>query len=192
MGDIGSVHVCQCGGNFFVMVMMVVVVAMLMIVIVFVIVAMKMGVIIVVMIVVVVMIMVIMVVMQQSGLQIRIQIGLLHQLPYLLLQQRQLGRIEHFHLIVLVHQLSQLGQRAIGVGGGHRRRQVIDDDGMGAALGLRTLARVIDDEGIKQRHIRQQRIRKTVSRQAHALAWQPFERAVLADMNDGVSAPLIP
>jgi hypothetical protein len=75
------------------------------------------------------------------------------QLPDLLLEHRQLGRVERLDLVVLVDQPRQLVQPTIGVGGGHRRRQVIDDDGVGAALGLGALARVVDDERVHQREV---------------------------------------
>ena len=69
--------------------------------------------------------------------QIVFQVGLLDQVPDLLLQQRHLRRVEQLDLVILVHQLHQLGQLAVGVGRGHRRRQVVDDDGVAAPLGLR-------------------------------------------------------
>jgi hypothetical protein len=76
MRDIGALHICQRSRKCFVMVMrMIVIVSVAMVVPVLMIVT------------------VVMVVVQQSGLQIRIQVGLLDQFPYLLLQQRQLGRI---------------------------------------------------------------------------------------------------
>ena len=138
-----------------------------------------------------VMIVVVVVVMKQAGLQVGIQVGLFNQFPDLLLQQRQFGRIEYFHLIVFIHQLRQLRQRAVSIGGGHRRRQVVDDDGMGAALGLRAFAGIVDNERIKQGQVGQQRIGKTLLGQAHAFARQPFQRAVFAYMDDGVGLPVI-
>ena len=94
-------------------------------------------------------------------------------------------------MIVFIHQLRQLRQGAVGIGAGHRRRQVIDDDGMAAALGLRAFAGVVDDEGVKQWQVRQQGVWEAVFRQAHAFARQPFERAVFAYMHNGVRLPLI-
>src|SRR3569833_4458513 len=52
--------------------------------------------------------------------QIPIQPSFLHQAPDLRLQQRQLPRIEHLHLIILIHQLAQLRQQAIGICCGFR------------------------------------------------------------------------
>ena len=124
-------------------------------------------------------------------MQIRIQVGLLDQLPDLLLQQRQFGRVEHLDLIILIDQLRQLGQRAIGVGRRHWRRQMVDDDGMRTPLRLRTLARIIDDERIKQGHVSEQCVGKTLLRQAHTFARQPFKGAVLADVNNRIGAPHI-
>ena len=124
-------------------------------------------------------------------MQIGIQIGLLDQFPDLLLQQRQLGRIEHLDLIIFIDQLRQLGQRAIGVRRCHWRRQMVDDDGMRAPLRLRTLARIIDDERIKQGHVRQQRIGETLLRHPDTFARQPFKSAVLADVDNRIGAPHI-
>ena len=60
---------------------------------------------------------------------------------------------------------------------------------MAAPLGLRTLAGVIDDEGIEQRHVTQQRIGETVFREPDALAGQPLERAMLADVDNRIGLP---
>ena len=106
----------------------------------------------------------VMVMVQQSGLQIGVEVGLFYQLPDLLLQQRQFGRIENFNLIILVNELCQLGQGAIGIGRRHRWCQMVDHDSVGAPLGLGTFARVIDDERVKQGQIAQQRIRETLLR----------------------------
>ncbi len=123
--------------------------------------------------------------------QVGIEPGFLDQVPDLLLQQGQLGRVEHLDLVVLVHQLGQLRQRAVGVGGGHRRCQVVDDHRVRAALGLRAFARVVEDERVEQRQIAQQRIGEAGFRYADALARQPLQRAVLADVDDGVRPPFV-
>ncbi len=94
-------------------------------------------------------------VMLEHRRQVGVELGFLDQIPDLLLQQRQLVRVQQLHLIVLVHQLGQLRQRAVAVGGGHRRRQVVDDHRVAAALGLRAFARIVDDEGVEQRHVAQ-------------------------------------
>ena len=53
--------------------------------------------------------------------------------------------------VVFVDQRFEVLQRPIGLGAGQRRREVVDDDGRGAALGLRAFAGIVDDEGIELR-----------------------------------------
>ena len=114
------------------------------------------------------------------------QLGLLHYLPYLGFQQGQLGRIQRLALVVLVHQLLDPRNVAVAVGGGHRRNQVVDDGGVGAALGLRSLAGVVDDERVEQRHVIQRHFRVAGRGHPDALAGQPLQRAVLAEMENRV------
>ena len=121
--------------------------------------------------------------------QVVFEVSTPDQVPDLLLQQRHLRRVEQLHLVVFVHQLHQFAQFTVSVGGGHRRRQVVDDDGMGTVLGLRPLAGVIDDERIEQGQIAQERVGVAVRRQADALAGQPFQGAVLAQVDHGIGAP---
>ena len=54
-------------------------------------------------------------------------------------------------LVVFVDQRFEVLQRAVALGAGQRRRQVIDDHRDGAALGLRALAGIVDDERIEMR-----------------------------------------
>ncbi len=53
--------------------------------------------------------------------------------------------------VIFVDQRLELGKARMGLGAGHRRHQMVDDDGRSATLGLRALAGVVDDEGIDQR-----------------------------------------
>ena len=53
-----------------------------------------------------------------------------------------------------------------------------------AALGLRRLARIADDEGIDDRQRAGDDLGKAVFAQRHGLARQPFQRAVRADMDE--------
>ena len=80
------------------------------------------------------------------------ELGRDQQLPHLFPDGRQLRRIEGGHLGVLVEELLEPGHVVVGVGPGHRRQQVVDDDGVGPALGLGALAGVVDDEGVDERH----------------------------------------
>ncbi len=65
---------------------------------------------------------------------------------------------------------------------------MIEDDGLGTALGLAALAGVVDDEGIEMGHGPQGPFGKAAVRQAHPLARQPFEVAVLAHMHQHLGA----
>ena len=63
-----------------------------------------------------------------------------------------------------------------------------DGDGTDAPLGLHRLARVVDDEGIDDRHGAEQRLRRAGVGQRQRLARQPFERAVRAEMHERMNA----
>ena len=117
---------------------------------------------------------------------------MLRQFPDLGFQYGQLGRVEGLGLIMFVHQLLEAGDVAVAVGGGHCRYQVVDYGGVGAALGLGTLAGVVDDERVEQWHIVQGHFGVAGGRQSDAFARQPFQSAVLAHVNDGVGAENIP
>ena len=101
----------------------------------------------------------------------------------------QLGRVEGGHLGVLVEERLEAGHVVVGVGPGHGRQQVVDDDRVGPPLGLGALARVVDDEGVDEREVAQRHVGKAGRRQPDPLAREPLERAVLADVDDGVGAP---
>ncbi len=60
-----------------------------------------------------------------------------------------------------------------------------------AALGLRALAGIVDDERIDVRHRAQHRLWQAGFRQGQRLAGQPFEVAVLAHVDDGMRAPVV-
>ena len=98
-------------------------------------------------------------------------------------QQARTARVERQGLVVLVHLALDLLQRAIGLGARHRRHQVIDDHGLGAPLGLAAFARVVDDEGVEVRQRAEDGVGPAGRAQRHALARQPFEVAVRADVH---------
>ena len=104
-------------------------------------------------------------------------------------QRRQLGRVEAWTWAYVVEELLEAGQLVVGVGPGHRGQQVVDDHGVGPALGLGPLARVVDDERVQERHVAERGVGQTPAESAIALARQPLEGAVLADVHDGVGAP---
>ena len=70
-------------------------------------------------------------------------------------------------------------------------RQVIEDHRLAAALGLGTLAGIVDDEGIKVWQRPQGPLRKTAGGQPQSLARQPFQVAVLAHMHHRMGAKLL-
>ena len=80
---------------------------------------------------------------------------------------------------------------AVAAGAGQRRGQVVDDHRLGAALGLRALAGIVDDERIEMRQWRQHRLGEALGRQRQRLPRQPFERAVLAEMDYRVGAEIL-
>ena len=94
--------------------------------------------------------------------------------------------------VVLVEQRLEILQRAVGLGPRQRRHQMIDDDRAGAALGLRALAGIVDDERIEMRQLAPQhrRIGRCVERRR--LARQPLQRPVLAVVDDRMRPELVP
>ncbi len=123
--------------------------------------------------------------------QIVVQLRGLDQRPDLGPHRRQLRGVERGHGRVFVQQLLELGQIAVGVGAGHGRHEMVDDRGVRPALGLGALAGVVDDERVDQRQIAEHGIRRARRRQAQSLTGQPFQRAVLAQMHDGMGAELV-
>ena len=112
----------------------------------------------------------------------------LHEGPDLRADGRQLGRVHRGDVAVLVEQLLEPRDVAVRLRAGHGRHQVVDDRGVRAALGLRALARVVDEERVDQRQVRDGRVRGAVSREGGVLARQPLQRAVLADVHQRVRA----
>ena len=67
---------------------------------------------------------------------------------------------------------------------------VVEDHCLGPPLGLAALARVIDDERIQVGHRSEGPLREAVRREAHPLAGEPFQVAVLAHMHHRVGREL--
>ena len=80
----------------------------------------------------------------------------------------QLRRVERGDVGVLVEQLLEPGDVAVGLGARHRRDEVVDERGVRAALGLRPLPRVVDQERVDQREGRRARRRCRSSRSCPA------------------------
>ena len=110
------------------------------------------------------------------------------QVPDLAPDRRQLAGVERLDLRVRVEQALEAGGVVVAVGPGHRRREVVDDHGVGAALGLGALAGVVDDERVQQRQVAERGIGDAGRRRPDALARHPLQRPVLAEVDDGVGA----
>ena len=95
-------------------------------------------------------------------------------------QAREAAPVHAACRVVLVQQRLEVFERTIGLGARQRRHEVVDDDGAGAALGLRTLAGIVDDERIEMRQLAPQQCRIGRAVERRSLARQPLERAVLA------------
>ncbi len=63
---------------------------------------------------------------------------------------------------------------------------MINDDRLGAALGLGAFARIVDDKRIKMGQGAEGRLRKAVLAERQRLAGQPFQIAVFAEMDNGM------
>ncbi len=124
-------------------------------------------------------------------MQVVVELGRLHQRPDLRPHGRRLRRVQVGDERVLVEELLQFGQVAVGVRAGHRRDQVIDDRGVPAPLGLGALAGVVDDEGVDQREFTEHRVRRAATAEPEPLAGQPLHRAVLAHVHDRVGAETV-
>ena len=92
----------------------------------------------------------------------------------LLGQQPQPARIHSRGLVVFVDQLLQIAQRAVALGAGHRRGQVVDDHRLGSALGLGAFAGIVDDERVEMGKRTERRLGEAFGGQRQRLAWQPF------------------
>ena len=132
------------------------------------------------------------VVWQAVYAQVPVQLGGLDDLPDLSLQQRKLAGVQGLTLVVLVHQLLDPGDVPIAVGRGHCRDEVVDDGGVGAALGLGAFPGVVDNKGIEQGHVGQGDLRVARGGKTYAFAGQPFQGAVLPHVNHGVGFEHVP
>ena len=120
--------------------------------------------------------------------EVVVQLGVVQQRPDAPGQRRQLGRVERLAARVLVQELLELGQLVVGLRAHHRCDEVVDDHGVRAALGLHALARVVDDEGVEERDAGQRGVGRALGPEPQALARQPLQGAVLAEVDDGVGA----
>ena len=105
-----------------------------------------------------------------------------------LAQMRQPARVECRSLVVLVDQGLEVGELAPALRPGHGRGQMVDDDGGRPALGLGTLAGIVDDERVEVRQGPEHRLGQAGGGKGGGLAGQPFQVAVLAEMDDRMRA----
>ena len=94
-------------------------------------------------------------------------------------------------LVILVDQPLDLGLRTVAAGAGQGRGQVIDDDGLRPPFRLTALAGIVDDERVEMRQRTQRRLRETFRRQRQRLARQPFQGAVLAEVDHRIGAETV-
>ena len=99
----------------------------------------------------------------------------------------QLAGVERGDVGVLVEQLLQPRDVAVGLGARHRRDEVVDQHGVRPALGLGALTGIVDQERIDQRQVAQRGVGAARRRHAQCLARQPLQVAVLAEVHDGVA-----
>ena len=115
-------------------------------------------------------------------------LGGVHEGPDLGADGRQLGRIHRGDVGVLVEQLFQLGDVAVRLGPRHGRHEVVDDRRVRTSLGLRALARVVDEERVDEREVADRGVGRARRREGRVLAGQPLHRTVLAEVDDGMGA----
>ncbi len=114
-----------------------------------------------------------------------------HEIPDLPAQYREFVGIKHFSAIVFLDQVRKRRQRTARIRMRQRRHEMIHDDGVRAALGLCTFAGIIHHERIDERQIGEEHVRRAIGGHRKALAGQPLERAVRAEVNDRIGSPLI-
>ena len=121
-----------------------------------------------------------------------IQARLLAELHDVVLEDLEAAGIEVLGFVIFIDQLLEIAERPVAFGARQRRRQMIDDHGAHAPLGLGAFAGVVDDERIDVGQRPQGRLGKAFGRQRHRLARQPFQVSVLAHMNHGVGVKTPP
>ena len=98
------------------------------------------------------------------------------------------ARVKHRRLVILVHQRLKQRKRTIQLGASQRRRQMIQYHRAAPPLRLRSLAGVVHNKRIQQRHPAQQSVRPATARQRHRLAGQPLQVAVLAELHHNINS----
>ena len=93
------------------------------------------------------------------------------------------ARIDACGLIVFVYQGFEITQRAVGFGAGEGWCEVINDHGLGAAFGLGAFARIVHDKRVDVGCWTEDCFGQAGLRQGQRFAWQPFEVAVFAHVD---------
>ena len=107
-------------------------------------------------------------------------------------QDRQPARIDPLGLEILVDQRLKLLERAVDLGAGEGRGEMVDDGGRDPALGLAAFAGIVDDERVEHRQRAEHGFGIAVFRERQSLARKPFQIAVLADEHHGMSVEHLP
>ena len=123
--------------------------------------------------------------------EVAVHLGGAHQGPDLAPDRGQFGRVHGGDVAVLVQELFQARDVAVALGAGHRRDEVVDDGGVGAAFGLGALAGVVDQERVDERQVAQGGVGGAGGGEGGVLAGQPLQGAVLAQVHDGVGAEAV-
>src|SRR4249920_3773896 len=112
--------------------------------------------------------------------EIMIKLGSLNERPDLTTQRGRLRGVHGIDLRVLVEQLFQPSDIAVGLSTSHGWHQMINDRGMCPALGLSSFAGIVDQERIDQWQRADRGVGATRRGHAEVLAREPFQVAVLA------------
>ena len=105
--------------------------------------------------------------------------------------QLRAARIARFGRGIFVDQRFERRRWAVALGARHRRHQMVHDDSRRPPLGLRALARIVDDERIDHRQRTERRFRITALRKRQRLPRQPFEIAMLAHVHERVGGKFL-
>ena len=107
----------------------------------------------------------------------------------------QIGKAAAVHAgggVVFIEQGFEVLERPVGFGARERGHEMVDDDGAAAPLCLGALAGIVDDERVEMGQLAPEGVGIAGGIERCRLAGQPFERAVLAVVDQRMRAPLVP
>ena len=96
------------------------------------------------------------------------------------------AQVELAGFVIFIDQRFQFTQRPVAFSTAKRRRQMINDHRSATPLGLAALTRIVDDERIYMRQRPERGFREAGGGKRQRLARQPFEIAMLAEMDHGM------